>query len=231
MQVMENICRWWKIYAGNGKYMQVMVNICRWWEICAGDGKCMQVMENKCGWWKIYAGDGKYMQVMENMHMLVMEKTCRCWKLQYMEAMENIHARNSFSKGLHTFTVFVHLTPHHTSGNSLRLLDQLSVLPTTWHHRSGGEQRAETSVVDFKSCFLFVIWNTQSPLAHMCAIATWTHTWLLKPLCLSQCFSFFTENGALLIRCVCAIWTVATKTWALPELRLISPFRQSKRQD
>ena len=143
------------------------------------------------------------MQVMENMHMLVMEKTCRCWKLQYMEAMENIHARNSFSKGLHTFTVFVHLTPHHTSGNSLRLLDQLSVLPTTWHHRSGGEQRAETSVVDFKSCFLFVIWNTQSPLAHMCAIATWTHTWLLKPLCLPQCFSFFTEWGTPSQVCLC----------------------------
>ena len=67
MQVEKNICRWWKIYAGDEKYMQVMENICRWLKIYAGDGKYMQLIENKCWWWKIYADDGKYMLVIKNL--------------------------------------------------------------------------------------------------------------------------------------------------------------------
>ena len=56
-----NICRWWKIYADDGKYMLAMKNICRWWKIYAGDWKYMQVIENTCSWLKINAGDEKYM--------------------------------------------------------------------------------------------------------------------------------------------------------------------------
>ena len=72
---------------------------------------------------------------------------------------------------------------------------------------------------------LNLLWYMHLPLQReQCS----THSWLLKPLCLPQYFSFLTEYEAPLLRCVCATWTDATRTWALPELRLISPFRQSK---